>query len=175
MGILSTRFCAMIISASLFLANFSTALAEEHSISDRMMHYRAVDSVVWAMPMLNFKQFRDGHRALGVKQNDIAYHTKIQDWKFQTATPNNTTPYVNFFWNIKDGPMVIEIPPSADGVGIFGTLMDAWQRPIDDVGAKGRDGGNGGKYVLVPEGYQGPLLAKSYTYTQRTNTRGNKL
>ena len=94
MGILSTRFCAMIISASLFLANFSTALAGEHSISDRMMHYRAVDSVVWAMPMLNFKQFRDGHRALGVKQNDIAYHTKIQDWKFQTATPNNTTPYV---------------------------------------------------------------------------------
>ena len=53
--------------------------------------------------------------------------------------------------------------------------VEAWQRPIDDVGAKGRDGGNGGKYVLVPEGYQGPLLAKSYTYTQGTNTRDNKL
>jgi len=26
-----------------------------------------------------------------------------------------------------------------------------------------------------PEGYQGPLLAKSYTYTQQTNTRGKKL
>lgn len=169
MDILSTRFCAMIISASLFLTNFSSALAEEQSISNRMMHYRAVDSVVWAMPMLNFKQFRDGHRALGVKQNDIAYHTKIQDWKFQTATPNNTTPYVNFFWNIKDGPIVIEIPPSADGVGIFGTLMDAWQRPIDDVGEKGRDTGRGGKYVMVPEGYQGPILPRAYTYTQRTN------
>ncbi len=68
MDILSTRFCAMIISASLFLTNFSSALAEEQSISNRMMHYRAVDSVVWAMPMLNFKQFRDGHRASGVKQ-----------------------------------------------------------------------------------------------------------
>lgn len=64
-----------------------------------------------------------------------------------------------------DSSMVLysSIPPSADGVGIFGTLMDAWQRPIDDVDAKGRDGGNGGKYVLVPEGYQGPLLAKFYT------------
>jgi len=65
--------------------------------------------------------------------------------------------------------VVIEIPPSAEGVGIFGTLMDAWQRPIDDVGAKGRDKGNGGKYVMVPKSYQGPLLPKSFTYHQRTN------
>jgi len=142
---------------------------EEQTIHDQMFQYRATEAVVWAMPLLNFKQFRDGHKALGVNYNDIAYHTKIQDWKFQTATPNNTTPYVNFFWNIENGPIVIEIPPSAGGVGIFGTLMDAWQRPIDDVGAKGRDKGNGGKYVLIPKDYQGPILANSYTYEQRTN------
>jgi hypothetical protein len=151
------------------VGGLTSASAEEQSIHDRMTHHRAIDSVVWAMPMLNFKQFRDGHRDIGVDYNDIAYHTKVQDWKFQTATPNNTTPYVNFFWNIKDGPVVIEIPPSEEGVGIFGTLMDAWQRPIDDVGAKGRDQGNGGKYVLVPKGYQGQLLPRSYTYQQRTN------
>lgn len=143
--------------------------AKEQSIHERMAHHRAIEAVVWAMPMLNFKQFRDGHRDIGVGYNDIAYHTKIQDWKFQTATPNNTTPYVNFFWNIEDGPVVIEIPPSEEGVGIFGTLMDAWQRPIDDVGAKGRDKGNGGKYVMVPGGYQGELLSRAYTYHQRTN------
>jgi hypothetical protein len=156
----------MVLTSQVNAKEFDLQKADVH---DRMFHYRSIEALVWAMPMLNFKQFRDGHKALGVKQNDIAYHTKIQDWKFQTATPNNTTPYVNFFWNIKDGPIVIEIPPSADGVGIFGTLMDAWQRPIDDVGAKGRDKGNGGKYVMVPEGYQGLLLAKSYTYHQRTN------
>ncbi len=167
--IVLTCFTAVLISLSLLAAGHGSAWAKEPTISERVMHYRAIDSVVWAMPLLNFKQFRDGHKALGVKQNDIAYYGKIQDWKFQTATPNNTTPYVNFFWNIEDGPVVVEIPPSADGVGIFGTLMDAWQRPIDDVGAKGRDKGNGAKYVLVPEGYQGPLLPKAYTYPQRTN------
>jgi len=160
----STVFIALAL-----MMTVSTANAKEQSIHDRMFHHRAIDAVVWAMPLLNFKQFRDGHKDLGVNYNDIAYHTKIQDWKFQTATPNNTTPYVNFFWNIEDGPIVIEIPPSADGVGIFGTLMDAWQRPIDDVGAKGRDKGRGGKFVLVPEGYQGPLLPRAYTYHQRTN------
>jgi len=165
---LKTLITGLLVGLLLVTGSVSQA-QEEPTISDRVMHYRAIDAVVWAMPLLNFKQFRDGHEDLGVKQNDIAYHTKIQDWRFQTATPNNTTPYVNFFWNIEDGPVVVEIPPSADGVGIFGTLMDAWQRPIDDVGAKGRDHGNGGKYVLVPKGYQGVLLPKAYTYEQRTN------
>ena len=154
---------AMVITAS------SYSQTSEPNIQDRMFQYRATEAIVWAMPLLNFKQFRDGHKDIGVHQNDIAYHSKIQDWKFQTATPNNTTPYVNFFWNIEDGPVVIEIPPSADGVGIFGTLMDAWQRPIDDVGAKGRDKGNGGKYILVSKDYQGPLLSMAYTYVQKTN------
>jgi hypothetical protein len=154
---------AMVITAS------SYSQTSEPNIQDRMFQFRATEAIVWAMPLLNFKQFRDGHKDIGVYQNDIAYHSKIQDWKFQTATPNNTTPYVNFFWNIEDGPIVVEIPPSKDGVGIFGTLMDAWQRPIDDVGAKGRDKGNGGKYVLLPKDYQGPLLSMSYTYVQKTN------
>ena len=163
------RFSTIFLQICLLTTCLTTAWAEEQTIHDRMFQYRATEALVWAMPLLNFKQFREGHKALGVNQNDIAYHTKVQDWKFQTATPNNTTPYVNFFWNVKDGPIVIEIPPSADGVGIFGTLMDAWQRPIDDVGAKGRDKGNGGKYVMVSEGYQGNLLPNSYTYHQRTN------
>ncbi len=158
-----------LIMGMLLITGFSSAKADEQTLHDRMLHHRAIDAVVWAMPMMNFKQFRDGHKDLGVGYNDIAYYSKVQDWKFQSATPNNTTPYINFFWNIKDGPVVVEIPASADGVGIFGTLMDAWQRPIDDVGAKGRDKGNGGKYVMVPEGYQGPLLPNAYTYPQRSN------
>ena len=134
-----------------------------------MFYYRSVDAVVWAMPLLNFNQYRKGHEAIGVKQNDIAYYSKIQDWRFQTATPNNTTPMINFFWNIEDGPVVIEIPPATENVKIFGTLMDAWQRPIDDVGALGRDKGRGGRYLVVPAGYDGPLLPNAYTYEQRTN------
>ncbi len=141
---------------------------DELSIHERMFYHRAVDAVVWAMPLLNFKQFREGHRALGVEYNDIAYYSRIQGSELQTATPNNTTPYINFFWNVEAGPVVVEIPASGDGVGIFGTLMDAWQRPIEDVGARGKDGGLGAKYVLVPPGYDGPLIPGAFTYPQRT-------
>jgi hypothetical protein len=168
-GLFVAGLGAAFIAVTLLSSGHSPARAAEQTIHERMFHSRAIEAVVWAMPLLNFKGFRDGHASVGVGYNDIAYHSKIQDWKFQTATPNNTTPYVNFYWNIKDGPIVVEIPPSADGIGIFGTLMDAWQRPIDDVGAKGRDGGRGGKYVLVPPGYDGPVLPGAYVYKQRTN------
>ena len=64
---------------------------------------------------------------------------------------------------------MVEIPPSTRDVGIFGTLMDAWQRPIDDIGALGRDKGRGATYLLVPPGYNGKLLPKALVYEQRTN------
>ena len=52
------------------------------------------------------------------------------------------------FFNTKDvGPMVLEIPPADDGV-INGTVMDAWQVPLEDVGPAGVDRGKGGKSFL---------------------------
>ena len=166
---MSRSLSSALILFTMLTAGFSSVQAGEQTIHDRMFYSRAVDAVVWAMPLLNFKGFRDAHAAAGVGPNDVTYHSQIQNWKFQTATPNNTTPYVNFYWTIAEGPVVIEIPPSADGVGIFGTIMDAWQRPIDDVGAAGRDRGRGGKYLLIPAGYDGPLLPGAYVYEQRTN------
>jgi hypothetical protein len=142
--------------------------AEEQTLEERVLHHRAIEAVVWAMPLLNFKGYRDGLAAVGVGYNDVSYNSKVQNWKFQTATPNDTTPYVCFYWTVKDGPVVVEIPPSADGIGIFGTLMDAWQRPLEDVGAKGKDGGLGAKYVMTPPGYDGVLPMAANVYEQRT-------
>ena len=139
------------------------------SLADRMTYHRAIDAAVWAMPLMNFKFFRDGLADVGVGPGDIGYYSKLQDWKYQTATPNNTTPYISMYWNIKDGPVVIEIPPSAEGIGIFGTLLDAWQRPLDDVGAVGRDRGRGAKYLLIPPNYDGPLLRNALIYEQETH------
>ncbi|MEX0286009.1 MAG: DUF1254 domain-containing protein [Paracoccaceae bacterium] len=139
------------------------------STDERMTYHRAVDAAVWAMPLMNFKFYRDALARAGVGPNDIGYNSQVQDWRFQTATPNNTTPYIHAYWNIADGPVVFEMPPSADGVGIFGTLLDAWQRPLDDIGANGRDRGLGAKYLLVPPGYDGPLLPNALVYEQETN------
>jgi len=160
--------CVVLVAAFLLTGSVGSAGAQGRTIGDRVTHYRAIDAIVWAMPLLNFKTFRDGHADLGVGYNDIAYNSLVQDWKFQAATPNDNTPYVDFFWTVKDGPVVVEIPPSAEGVAIFGTLMDAWQRPLEDVGAKGKDQGRGGKYLMLPPGYDGELLTGAYVLPQKT-------
>jgi len=145
-----------------------SAMAAEQSLHERMLHHRAIDAAVWAMPLMNFKSYRDALADVGVGPNDVGYFSKLQDWRFQTATPNNTTPYNMTYWNFEDGPVVVEIPPSAEGIGIFGTIMDAWQRPLDDVGAVGRDAGRGAKYLMVPPNYNGPLLPNALVYEQET-------
>jgi hypothetical protein len=141
---------------------------QKADVNDRMTYHRAIDAAVWAMPLMNFKFYRDALADAGVAPNDVGYFSKLQDWRFQTATPNNTTPYILTYWNFKDGPVVVEMPPSVEGIGIFGTIMDAWQRPLDDVGAKGRDGGRGAKYLLVPPNYDGELLPNALVYEQET-------
>ncbi|PQJ28365.1 hypothetical protein BSZ32_07455 [Rubritalea profundi] len=102
-------------------------LAEDakQTIGERMLHHRAIDAAVWAMPLMNFKFYRDALADAGVGPNDVGDYSKLQDWKFQTATPNNTTPYILSYWNLKDGPIVVEMPASVEGVGVFGTIMDA--------------------------------------------------
>jgi hypothetical protein len=160
-------FTGLLIGFMIVTGSVLQAQAEQ-STSQRMTHHRAIDAAVWAMPLMNFKFYRDALANAGVGPGDVGYFSKLQDWKFQTATPNNTTPYILTSWNFKDGPIVVELPASVEGVGIFGTIMDAWQRPIDDVGAKGRDGGQGAKYLLVPPNYNGKLLPNALVYKQET-------
>jgi hypothetical protein len=49
--------------------------------------------------------------------------------------------------------MVIEVPP-----GTLGTIDDMWFKWIIDAGTPGPDrGGQGGKYLMLPPGYEGAL------------------
>jgi hypothetical protein len=157
---------AGLIAAILMISNVAFALAD---VKDRMVERRAIEAAVWGMPIVNFQAMRDGlKKDAGVGYNDVAYNSKVQTWRLRMTTNNNTTPYIFIFWNVKDGPVVVEIPPSSKDVGIFGTLMDAWQRPLEDVGAKGKDQGRGAKYLIVPPGYQGPYPHGYITLQQKT-------
>ncbi len=64
----------LIIVSILLAIGFSQASgqgAEESNLQERVLHYRAIDAVVWAMPLLNFKTSRDGHKAIGCSFNEI--------------------------------------------------------------------------------------------------------
>ena len=59
---------------------------------------------------------------------------------------------------------MIEIPPD-----VLGILDDMYFRYIADMGAAGPDKGKGGKYLVLPPGYEGEVpdgyfVVKSRTY-----------
>ena len=66
------------------------------------------------------------------------------------------------FFNTKDvGPVVLEIPPADDGL-FNGSIMNYWQAAIEDVGPGGVDKGKGGKYLILPPGYDKDKVPAGY-------------
>ena len=67
--------------------------------------------------------------------------------------------YVFSFTNTSQvGPVVLELPATGDAA-LNGTLIDAWQVPLTDVGIAGEDQGKGGKYLLLPPDHRGGVPA----------------
>src|ERR1700733_3394439 len=152
----------MIKSALAVLATICAAIAamaQPRSADDlarRTLERRAVEAVIWGMPAVNTELMVQAMRDLGGKPNQIVYWPGLLNWKNQTLTPNPDVIYLMAFFDTSDGPVVIEIPPAGDGV-INGSIMDPWQAALEDVGPAGVDKGAGGKYLIMPPGYQGAV------------------
>ncbi len=137
------------------IAQDSTGRLSSAELTKRTLERRAVDAAIWGMPIVSFDAMRQGFfRDAKAHYGDIMYWSKFSTWKNQTTTPDTSARYVIFFTNTKDGPVVIEVPPVGDAA-LAGTLLDAWQVPLVDVGNTGEDLGNGGKYLLLPPRYKG--------------------
>jgi hypothetical protein len=152
-----------VLAACTFLFSFATsAFAQNYSADDlarRTIERRAVEAAIWGMPLVNTDAMREAYfRDVGAKYNDICYFSKPADWKFQVTTPNASTNYVYFNYNLKDGPVVVEIP-AAVGAGLLGSMVDAWDEPMNDIGPAGEDQGKGGKYLLLPPDFKGDTPA----------------
>jgi hypothetical protein len=136
----------------------------------RTLERRAVEAAIWGMPIVSVHAMREAFfHGAKAKYNDIVFWSKPSDWQNQTTTPNASARYVYFNFNMQpDGPVALEIP-AAVGAGLFGTLLDAWQVPLVDVGPAGEDQGRGGKYLLLPPDFKGDppagyIVVRSQTY-----------
>ncbi len=108
------------------------------------------------MPAVNTDLMYQAMLKLGGKPNQIVYWSGLLDWRNQTLTPNPDVIYLMAFFNTKDGPVVIEIPPADDGV-INGSIMDPLAGGAGGRRPGQRRQGPGGKYVITPPGYQGAV------------------
>src|SRR6516164_5217027 len=123
----------------------------------RAVQRRAVEAVIWGMPAVNSDLMYQALVQLKGGFNQIAYWSGLPDWKNQTLTPNPDSIYLMPFFNTKEvGPVVLEIPPADDG-SITGSIDDAWQTALTDVGPAGTDKGVGGKYLILPPDHTGEM------------------
>jgi hypothetical protein len=137
-------------------------------LARRAVERRAVEAVIWGVPLVNTDAMRQAYfRDIGARYNDICYFSRPADWHFQVTTPNASTNYVYFNFNLKDGPVVVEVP-AAVGAGLLGSMVDAWDVAMTDIGPAGADQGKGGKYLLLPPGYTGDVPSGYFAFRSPT-------
>jgi len=95
---------------------------------------------------------RQGFQSIGARDGDVVIFSELMDSNSLFLTGNADTVYYLASVDLSNGPMVIEQPPQG-----LGTINDMWFSWIIDIGAPGPDRGHGGKYLIVPPGYDGPL------------------
>lgn len=157
-----TMAIALALGAPAALAGEASAHASPSSTAEelqqRTVERRAVEAVVWGMPAVNFQLMLDAFVAMGGGANQVIYWSRPVNWKNQTLTPNPDTIYFTPFYDTRNGPVVLDIPPAGDGT-ITGSIDDGWQNALEDVGPAGADKGKGGKYLILPPGYKDKVPA----------------
>jgi hypothetical protein len=152
----------------------TTAFAQDSSLSEheaRLTYSRAFEAILWASPALAILgQVEAGRRDLGAGNTDIIYTGKSLDHRWGGITYNNQSPYWVAGFSVKDGPVVVEIPPAREDARFFGSIHDVWFIPLEDFGPAGADRGKGGNYLVLPPGYegkvpQGYIVLRSNSYT----------
>src|SRR5580658_10039987 len=142
---------------------------------DNLDFMRGVEAFLSGMPGVSLVGMRTGFRKLGAINGTILIFENRLDSKSLFLTGNTDSVYFSTWVHLKDGPMVIETPPN-----VLAFLDDSWFQYVTDIGNAGRDKGKGGKYLVLPPGYDGAvpegyLVAKSRTFNLWLMGRGFKV
>jgi hypothetical protein len=124
----------------------------------QVAYQRAFEAVLWAMPASAIYRFRVGLlEQPGMADNVITAYSGPLKTNHEVITGNQVTPYVGAVSDLRNGPVVLEVPAKTNKAVLYGQIVDAWQSTIADVGPVGADKGEGGKYLLLPPNYNGQI------------------
>ena len=144
-------------------------------VYDYLDTMRGVDAFLKGMPGASIQGLMEGPRVIGQKaSNQLVIFDKLANAKQFYLTTNTSTMYVFGQLDLKvDGPTVVDVP-----AGMLGVFNDAWFRYAGDIGPFGQDKGEGGKYLVLPPGYEGEVpegyfIIKSRSYKMMAFMRGS--
>ncbi|MGB6675935.1 MAG: DUF1214 domain-containing protein [Terriglobales bacterium] len=139
-------------------------------LEEQVAYGRAFEAVLWATPASAIYRFRVGLlEQPGMADNVITAFSGPLTMAHELITPNQVTPYIGAVSDLRNGPVVLEVPSKTDKAVLYGQVVDAWQSTIADVGPSGLDKGAGGKYLFLPPDYKdsvpdGYLVIRSTSY-----------
>ncbi|NKJ95395.1 DUF1254 domain-containing protein [Rhizobium leguminosarum bv. viciae] len=121
-------------------------------VYDTLDFTRALDAYLNSYGGASAYAIRKGFISAGAEDNSVIIYSELMDSNSLFLTPNADTLYYMAVVDLTKGPMVIEQPPKG-----LGTINDMWFQWVVDIGFPGPDRGEGGKYLVVPPAYDGPL------------------
>ena len=146
------------VETSIGTLNFFDGMPDDETVSkvyDNLDRIRATEAFLNFVPAASLEGLRLGLESIGVtKSNQAMVFDKLLDSNPLFLTGNTDTVYTVVTFDLeRDGPTVVEIPPGSGP----STVNDAFFRFVEDMGAPGPDRGKGGKYLILPEAYEGEI------------------
>ena len=165
MLLISTTVIADTIDSRLgeleYQAGYPTGETVE-KLYDELDFQRAVQAYLWALPMASYGAMADAHKALGANSHTVVIADKLAEPRQLALTANQDTVYMSGVLDLREGPIVMELP-----AGLLGTLNNVWQQPLVDLGGPfSPEQNRGGRFLIVPPGYDGPLPEMHYHVAQ---------
>ncbi len=136
-------------------------------VYDQLAFQRATQAFLSTIQVSSMAAMENGIRKFGPPNKTALLFEELMDSKALWLTPNTVSIYQTMWLELGDEPMVLETPPK-----VLGIIDDAWFRYVADFGNAGPDKGKGGKFLLVPPGYQGEIPEEGY-YVYHAKTYGN--
>ena len=126
--------------------------ATARKVYDELVYVRGIDAFMNSFSGASAYAIREGFHSIGAEDNTVVIFSELMDASSLFLTANADTVYNLAVLDLTKGPLVIEVPPMQ-----LGTLNDMWFGWIIDIGGPGPDRGAGGKYLILPPDYDGPV------------------
>ncbi len=133
-------------------------------LRDHLDYLHGVEAFMNTIQGVSTYAIREGFLGAGINDGDVLIFSELMDSRSLFLTANADTVYFLGFLDLSDGPLVLESP--SDSLGIVDDMWFGW---ITDFGLPGADRGQGGSYLLLPPGYDGPV-PEGGLYVRRSAT-----
>jgi len=135
-------------------------------VTDTLAFTRGLDAFLNSFRGASAYAIRAGFLSIGAEDDTVVIFPELMDSRSLFLTANADTIYYLAVVDLSDGPKVVIQPPMG-----LGTINDMWFQWIIDVGFPGPDRGAGGRYLILPPDYDGPLPEGGFHVARARTTR----